>query len=73
MLKICLSLSSSQPSVMLKIWTEEFLSVSITDKMLHKYYARVIYIDEESLFADYTEAGSKVYCTTLPRSGWKEL
>lgn len=44
-LKTCLS--CLQPSVMLKIWTEEFLSVSIADKMhCHCVNITRIYIHE---------------------------
>lgn len=67
------SVSFLQPSMMLKIWTEEFLSVSITDNMrCHCVNITGIYIHGEC-FSDYTEAGTKIYCTALPRSRWKKL
>lgn len=69
----CNSLSFLQPSVMLKIWTEEFLSVSSIDKgRCHCVNKTSIYIHGK-FFSDYTEAGTKIYCITLPRSGWKKL
>lgn len=75
--EIDISNFSLQPSVMLKIWTEEFLSVSISwvnfYSTLDENNARDLVYLQTDVFSDYIKAGSEIYSTALPRSRWKKL
>lgn len=66
---------------MLKIWTEEFLSVSIRRLApLRRLFARALgarglflFFYERIPVSDHIEAGSEIYSAALPRSRRKEL
>lgn len=71
---------------MLKIWTEEFLSVSIlagsifppvifflSSTTVRERNARVFTDRVCRLFSDYIETGSEIHSAALPRSGWEKL
>jgi len=68
---------------MLKIWTEEFLSVSTPlsvafyaarfDAASRRAGERAACFYKRIAFSDHIEAGSEIYSAALPGSRWKEL